>query len=118
MLSRLRRPEDDEFLAFLFDNRGQFFTLVGRHIPRPTMRACVVAHAGPFIGPSASAASAFVEIQKPGHAGLLGSQTITTTRYEIDKSAVAQILKLLTYLGFDVLIAGIEIAEMPLGMTK
>ena len=45
---------------------------------------------------------------------LLGSQTIITTRHEIDKSTVAQILKLLTYLGFDVLVAGIEIAEMPL----
>jgi hypothetical protein len=77
------------------------------------MRACVVAHAGPFIGPSAPAASAFVEIEKPGHAGLLGSQAITTTRYELDKSAIAQKLKLLTYLGLDVLVAGIEIAEMP-----
>jgi hypothetical protein len=77
------------------------------------MRACVVAHAGPFIGPSAPAASAFVEIQKPGHASLLGSQAIITTRHEINKSAVAQILKLLTYLGLDVLVAGIEFTEMP-----
>jgi hypothetical protein len=71
MLSRLRRPEDDEFLAFLFDDRRQFFAVIRRHIPRPAMRACVVAHAGPFIGPSASAARAFVEIEKPGHASLL-----------------------------------------------
>src|ERR1700730_2650009 len=41
------------------------------------------------------------------------SQAITTTRNEIDKSAVAQILQLLTYFWFDVLVAGIEIAEMP-----
>jgi hypothetical protein len=45
---------------------------------------------------------------------LLGSQAITTTGHEIDKSAVPQILQLLTYLGFDVLIAGMEVAEMPL----
>src|ERR1700726_4566086 len=44
----------------------------------------------------------------------LRSQAIVTTRHEIDKSAVAQILKLLAYLGFDVLVAGIEIAKMPL----
>src|ERR1700688_820135 len=43
----------------------------------------------------------------------LRSQAIVTTRHEIDKSAVAQILKLLTYLGVDVLVAGIEIAKMP-----
>src|SRR5450759_1290792 len=42
------------------------------------------------------------------------SQAIITTRNEIDKSAIAQILQLLTYLGFDVLVAGIKIAEMPL----
>src|ERR1700722_1931848 len=45
-------------------------------------------------------------------ASLLGSQAIIATRYEIDKPAVTQILKLLAYLRFDVLVAGIEIAEM------
>src|SRR5450756_1132893 len=43
---------------------------------------------------------------------LLGSQAIMTTRHEIDKSTIAQILKLLTNLRLDVLVAGIEIAEM------
>src|ERR1700761_2431124 len=42
----------------------------------------------------------------------LRSQTIITSRDEINKSTIAQILELLTYLGFDVLIAGVEIAEM------
>lgn len=41
------------------------------------------------------------------------SQAIITTRYEIDKSAISQILKLLTYLGLDVLVPRIEFAEMP-----
>src|SRR5258708_24212040 len=45
---------------------------------------------------------------------LLRSQTIITTRHEIDKSAIAQKLKLLAYLGFDVLVAGIKIAKLPL----
>src|SRR5580704_4359393 len=45
-------------------------------------------------------------------ASLLGSQAIITTRHEIDKSAVTQKLKLLANLGFDVLVAGVEIAEM------
>jgi hypothetical protein len=105
-------PEDDELAAFLFNYRRQFFTLIRRHIPSPAMRAFVVAHTGPLIGPSAPAAGAFVEIEKPGHADLLGSQAIITTRNEIYKSTIAQKLKLLTYLGFDVLVAGIEIAEM------
>src|SRR5258708_1815102 len=43
-----------------------------------------------------------------------GSQTITSARDEIYKPAVAQILKLLAYLRPDVLVAGIEPAEMPL----
>src|SRR5437868_2772432 len=47
-------------------------------------------------------------------ASLLGSQTIISARDEINKSAITQILKLLTYLRLDVLVAGIEIAEMPL----
>jgi hypothetical protein len=78
------------------------------------MRAFVVAHAGPFIGPPASATIAFVEVEKSGHASLLGSQTIIAARNEVDKSAIAQILKLLLNLGFDVLVARIEIAQMPL----
>src|SRR5579872_206852 len=42
------------------------------------------------------------------------SQPIITTRYEFDESTVTQILKLLTYLGFDVLVSGIEIAKVSL----
>jgi hypothetical protein len=38
-------------------------------VPCPAMRALVVAHAGPFVGPSAPAAGAFIEVEKPGHAG-------------------------------------------------
>src|SRR5713226_3684819 len=83
-------------------------------MPRAAMWTIVVAHAGPLIGPYPFAAGTSVEIQKPGHASLLRSQTVISTRDKINKSAVAQILKLLTYLGFDVLVAGIEITEMPL----
>src|SRR6185295_12652786 len=43
-----------------------------------------------------------------------GSQTITSARDEIQKPAVAEILKLLAYLRPYVLVAGIELAEMPL----
>jgi len=32
------------------------------------MRAFIVAHAGPFVAPSAAAAVAFIEVDKPGHA--------------------------------------------------
>jgi hypothetical protein len=76
--------------------------------------AIVVARAGPLVGPYPLAACASVKIEKPGHAGLLRSQTIISARDEFDKAPVAQILKLLTYLGFDVLVAGVEIAQMPL----
>src|ERR1700692_3109689 len=47
-------------------------------------------------------------------AGLPSSREINTTRHEFYKSAVEQILQLLAYLRLDVLVAGIEIAEMPL----
>jgi hypothetical protein len=39
---------------------------------------------------------------------------IIAARHEINKSAISQILKLLTYLGSNVLVAGVEIAEMAL----
>src|SRR5437773_1408476 len=42
------------------------------------------------------------------------SQTIISPRNEINKSAIAQILKLLAYLGPDVLVAWIKFAQMPL----
>ena len=67
MLRRLRRPEHDELLAFLFDQRGEFLAPKRRHVPRAAVRASVVAHAGPFIGPFAPATIAFVEVEKPGH---------------------------------------------------
>src|ERR1700737_3795401 len=82
-------------------------------MPRPTVRAVVVAHSGPLIGPYLPAAGASVEVEKPGHASLLRSQTIISPRDEINKSAIAQILKLLSIFGFDVLVTGIEITEMP-----
>jgi hypothetical protein len=78
------------------------------------MRALIVTHAGPFIGPSALATIAFVEVEKPGHASLLRSQSIISAGNELDKSAIAQILELLTYLRPDILVAGIEFAKMPL----
>jgi hypothetical protein len=78
------------------------------------MRALIVTHAGPFIGPSALATIAFVEVEKPGHTCLLGSQTIISAGNELDKSTIAQILKLLTNLWLDVLVTGIEFAEVPL----
>src|SRR3984893_14551110 len=113
MLRGLRRPEHDELLAFLFDQRRKFLAIVRRHMPRAAVRTVVVAHAGPLIGPYPPAAGASVEVEKPGHASLLGSQTIISPRDEINKSAIAQILKLLAYLGFDVLIAGIKFAQVP-----
>jgi hypothetical protein len=76
------------------------------------VRTLVVTHARPFVGPSAPAPITFVMVENHAVASLLGSQAIVTTRYEIDKSAVTQILKLLAYLRFDVLVAGIKIAEM------
>jgi hypothetical protein len=88
MLRRLRRPEHDELLALFFDQDGEFFAVARRHVPRAAMRTAIVAHAGPLIGPYPLATGASVEIEKPGHASLLGSQTITTTRNEIDKSAM------------------------------
>src|SRR4051794_39315000 len=81
---------------------------------RTAMRAVVVAGAGPSVRPVLITSVTGVMVEKPGPASLLRSQTIITTRNEIDKSAIAQILKLLTYLWLDVLVAGIEIAKMTL----
>ena len=76
------------------------------------MWAFIVAGAGPFVAPGVFATVTSVEVEKPCHAGLLGSQAIVTTRHEFDESTISQILKLLTYLGFDVLVSGIEIAKV------
>src|SRR5882672_2546473 len=46
--------------------------------------------------------------------GLLRSQTIISAREEVEKSAISQILKLLTYLRFDVLVARIQVAQVSL----
>src|SRR5688572_15450280 len=45
---------------------------------------------------------------------LLRAQTIVASRDELYKSSITQILKLLPYLRLDVLIAGIELTELPL----
>lgn len=51
-------------------------------------------------------------VEKPSHADLLGSQTVISSRNEIDKSPITQKLKLLTYFGPNVLVARIEVAQM------
>jgi hypothetical protein len=108
------RAKHDKFASNGLDNYRQIVAVNGRGVPRAAMWTIVVAHARPIIGPVPATAIAGVVVEKPGHESLLGSQTIITTRHEIDKSAIAQILELLAYLGLDVLVAGIEIAQMPL----
>src|SRR5712664_3422786 len=63
----LGRPEHHEFLTVRFNQRGELFAVMWRHMPRAAVRTIVVAHRRPLIGPSPLAAGAFVEIQKPGH---------------------------------------------------
>src|SRR5580698_6249633 len=89
---RARRVDSDELIAFLCDKVRQIFTVEWRHVSRPAMRALVVAHAGPFVGPDTFASSASIEVKKPSHAKLLRSQTIIPSRNEINKSAITQIL--------------------------
>src|SRR5258707_11753535 len=69
------RAHSDKLVAILFNELSQTLTVEGRHMPCAAMRAIVVAHAGPLIGPYPPAACASVEIQKPGHAGLLGTRS-------------------------------------------
>ena len=113
MLRYVRRTKHDEFPAIGFDKNRQIVTFDRRSVTSTTMRAVVVTHARPGIGPVPIAAIAGVVIEKLGHTGLLGSQAIVTTRYEFDESAVAQKLKLLANFGFHVLVTWIEIAKMP-----
>jgi hypothetical protein len=47
----VRRPERDKFVAVLLNNFCQVLTVEGRHMPRPAVRAIIVAHAGPLVGP-------------------------------------------------------------------
>jgi hypothetical protein len=52
---------------------------------------------------------------------VLRSQTIIAARNEINKSLIAQILKLLSYLGPDALATGIAVTQMPferVGLVK
>ena len=78
------------------------------------IRAIVVAHTRPLVGPSTPTTRAFVEIEKPGHASLLGSQTIITTRHEFQKSLVTQVLELLANLWPHILVTRVKFAEVPL----
>jgi hypothetical protein len=110
----VRRTNSDELVAVLLNKFGEVLAIKRRHMPRAAMWTIVVARAGPLIEPYAFAAGAPVKIEKPSHASLLGSQTIASTRNKVDESAIAQILKLLANFWFDVLVVGIEIAEMPL----
>jgi hypothetical protein len=114
VLGCVRRTNGNKLFAVLLDEFGQVLAIKWRHIPCAAMRAFIVAHAGPLIGPYLSAAGTSVEIQKPRHPSLLRSQPVITTRNEIDKSTVTQILKLLSNLRFDVLVAGIKVTQVPL----
>jgi hypothetical protein len=114
VLGCIRRAKHDKFASIGLDNYRQIVTVNGCGVTSAATGTVVVTHARPIVGPVLTAAVAGVMIEKPGHAGLLGSQTIISARNEIDESAVTQKLQLLTYLGFDVLVTGIELAEMPL----
>ena len=54
-------------VAISLNEFGHVFAVAGRRMPRAAMRAVVVAHAGPFIGPYPLAACASVDVEKPGH---------------------------------------------------
>lgn len=71
VLGGVRRPEHDELLAVLLDQRGERLAVERRHVPRAAMRAIVVARRRPLIDPDALTARAFVKVEKPGHANRL-----------------------------------------------
>ena len=54
------------------------------------MRAFVVAHARPFVDPTALAAFAFVEVEKPGHASLQGGKVESAFLRVIARSAATK----------------------------
>ena len=109
MLRCVGRAEDDEFLALSCDKLGQVFAVKRRHVPETAMRAFIVTHAGPFIGPYLLAIFTSVDVQEPSHGEPLAFQTIAASRNEFDKSLVTQKLKLLANLRSDVLVAGVKI---------
>ena len=69
VLGRVRRTKRDEFIRILSNNAGEVLAIERRHIARATMRALVIARAGPLIGPYPPASVASIEVQKPGDAG-------------------------------------------------
>jgi hypothetical protein len=113
VLGRIGRADCDELVANLLDKLCQIFALERRHVPYAAMRAFVVAHAGPLVGPYPVAAGASVDIEKPGHTYPLGSQAIITTRDEFEKPAITQVLKLLPNFWSNVLVPRMKLAEMP-----
>ena len=68
MPGRVWRTNRNKLLPILLDKLSDVLAVEGRHVPRAAMRAVIVAHAGPLIGPYPLAAGASVEIQKPSHA--------------------------------------------------
>src|SRR5262249_49646019 len=79
------------------------------------MRTFVVAHAGPFVGPNATAAIAVIDVQEPGQGTmLLFAEAIVAARNKLNISAIAQILKLLPNFWSNVLVARIEVAKVAL----
>jgi hypothetical protein len=79
------------------------------------MRTLVVAHARPFVGPDTATAITVIDVQEPGHGNRsLCAEAIVAARNELNISTITQVLKLLSNLGSNVLVARIEIAKMPL----
>lgn len=67
MLSRVGRSEHDKLAAIFANDFGKVITVIRRHVPSAAVRAIVIAHARPFIGPLAAAPCAFVVIAIPSH---------------------------------------------------
>jgi hypothetical protein len=70
-------------------------------MPRPTIGAVVITHAGPFILPLVAAASALIGVAIPGHRAVtseesIAPQTVIAAGSKIQIAAIPQILELLT----------------------
>lgn len=68
VFGRVRRPKNDKDIVLAHDDsREVFAVVVWRHVACAAVRAVVVTHAGPFIGPCFAAARAGVVVCEPSH---------------------------------------------------
>ena len=67
VLRRIGRTKRYELFSFLANKLCHVLAMAGRHVSRSAVRAIVVRHARPFVGPISIALGTPIVVQEPGH---------------------------------------------------